>query len=123
LPADPISGTQSSGHTVYTAELDSVICIAAIPAYAEVEVHIEDSIMTADIRATAYPYVENDSLKITNVLEYNIIPAPRPVITIHDSIPYLVMTPAEVPWIEKPAVVAGGTIGIITILLIIAAAI
>ena len=113
---EPITGQAHSKPPVYVAELEGIY-IVALPDFAEVEVHIDEPYITGDIRATAYPYVENDTLKIENVLEFNIQPLPYEI-TIHDTIPVLQFVEADVPWIAKPATVATG-VSVLWVLLII----
>lgn len=63
------------------------------------------------IRATAYPYVENDTLKIELPIEFNLTPRAMEIAQVDtfwrtDS----VFVERDIPFIEKPAVVASGTI-------------
>ena len=119
LPLPPTSGVSSGSHTTYTAELDTVYCVVAIPAYAEVEVIINEQYIKGQIRATAYPYIEHDSLKVTNQIEYNLQPKSYEI-TIHDTIPAPYPVAAEVPWIEHPATVATGvSLGWLALILIL----
>ena len=119
ITVQPVTGTSSSDNTVYTADLDTVYCIVAMPEYSEATVHIDEPFLSGDIRATAYPYIENDTLKVENQIEYNIQPKPFEV-TLHDTIPVPYPVPVEVPWIEHPATVATGvSIGWLAILIIL----
>lgn len=79
-----------------------------MPAYVDNEVVIHDSTFDATIRATAYPYIENDTLKIDLPIEYNIQPKPIQQITRVDTTFVPTPVPVDVPWIEQPEVVAGG---------------
>lgn len=91
-----------------------------MPSLVETIIADTSKIMTVNIRATAYPYINDDTLRIDQTIEYNIIPAPQPVVTIHDTIPYPVPTPMEVPWIERPETVATGvSLGWLAILIIL----
>lgn len=108
VPSPPTTGTDNTSGPVYTASLDTIYCVAVMPAYVDNEVVIHDSSFDANIRATAYPYIENDTLKIDLPIEYNIQPKPIQHITLHDTIPVPVPVPVDVPWIEQPEVVAGG---------------
>ncbi len=108
VPSTPTIGTDNTSGPVYTASLDTLYCIAVMPDYVDNEVVIHDSTLDATIRATAYPYIENDTLKIALPIEYNIQPRPIQQITLHDTLEVPVPVPVDVPWIEQPEVVAGG---------------
>lgn len=108
VPSDPTAGTDDTSGPVYTTSLDTIYCIAVMPDYVENVVEVNDSSVTAKIRATAYPYIDNDTLKIYLPIEYNIQPKPIKQITRIDSVFVPTPVPVDVPWIEKPEVVAGG---------------
>lgn len=108
VPVTAGNSKPEQSHTVYTAELEP-ITIIAMPDYVETEVTIDEPGVSGNIRATAYPYVENDSLKIDLPIEWNIKPRPIEQITRIDTIPVPVPVPADVAWIEKPTTVVGAT--------------
>lgn len=84
-----------------------------VPTLVELVTDKEEPNAHIYIRSTAYPYLQNDSLFIDLVHEYNIQPKGMEIIRI-DSIPYPVPVevPAKVPFIEQPLVVATGTLAI-----------
>jgi len=114
------SGTTYTPSTppVYTATLGA-ITIVAMPDLVETVIADTTEEATINIRATAYPWVDNDTLRVDQIVEYNVEVRPL-VITIHDSIGYPEVTyeQVEVPWIEKPETVASG-VSIAWLLLII----
>ena len=108
LPAEPIDGWTNSSQPTYTAELDTVFCIAAMPSMVETIVADTTWQATINIRATAYPWIDDDTLRVDQIIEYSVIPAPMSIVTIHDTLFVPVPTPTEVPWIQKPETVATG---------------
>lgn len=90
--------------TVYTGELEP-ITIVAMPDYAETEVIIDEPGVEGRIRATAYPYVLNDTLLIDLPIEWNLQAKPIHITQV-DTLTVTVEKPT--PWIEEPEVVATG---------------
>lgn len=62
------------------------------------------------IRATAIPWIDNDTLRIEQWIEYNLEPKPIAIITQIDTLKYIdsVWIQEPTPFIEKPEVVATG---------------
>lgn len=105
--ATPISGVSnpSHTHTVYPESPDTVGIL--LPDFVDAVIADTSEKGTVNIRATAYPYLERDSIKINQVIEYNIQIKPIEIVRVDTlSKPYPV--PAEIPWIEHPATVATG---------------
>lgn len=120
----PVVGKDSTTSTVYTAALQPIV-IKAMPDYVELVAILggkETDPVQGIIRATAYPYVESDSLKIDQYLEYNIEPKPIQEITRVDTVKQVDSVWVEKPrsWTEDPAVVATGTSAIWLLILILA---
>ena len=94
--------------------------IIVIPDYVDNTITIKDSTIQGVIRATAYPYLKNDTLKINLPIEWNLKPRPIEYITRIDTLRIIdsIFVEKEIPFIEKPGVVATG-VSIGWILLII----
>jgi hypothetical protein len=92
------------------------ICIVAMPDYVENVAIVDDSSVVGIIRATAYPFWRNlenpDTLDIDVILEWNLQAKPIEHVSRVDTFRTAdsVWIPVPRPWIEQPAVVAGGTI-------------
>ena len=111
VPQPVVAGVDNSILPVtYVAELDEIV-IRAMPVYVDNTVEIDTPELTGVIRATAYPYIENDSLKIGLPIEWNIQPRPIESIARVDSFFVVdsVFVESDIPFIEQPAVVATGT--------------
>lgn len=108
----PITGKDTTGSTTYVAVLDPII-IRAMPDIVELEVVVGGSStdpIQGLIRASSIPYIERDTLKIDQYIEYNLEPKPIQQIARIDSIFTIdsVWITMPRPWIEEPAVVASG---------------
>lgn len=99
----PVFNDQDSTHSVQAIQIPQVT-----------ELVTDKDIPNAHVyfRSTAYTNVENDSVHVDLMHEYNIQVKAVEIIKT-DSIPYPVEVPAEVPFIEKPIVVATGTVAIV----------
>lgn len=95
---------------VYTDSI-KVITIEAMPTYVENVVNINSQGLDGIIRATAYPYVENDSLKIDLPIEWNIKPKPMELITRVDTLRIVdsIFTVKDISLLEKPEIIVVGT--------------
>jgi hypothetical protein len=115
IPMVPSTHVDTIDHyyPVYIAG-DSATYVQDIKAPSMVELITEKDEPNAYIyiRTSAYPTIQGDSLHIDMVQEYNIQPKGMEIIRI-DSIPYPVPVPTDVPFIEKPIVVATGTVAIV----------
>jgi len=81
-----------------------------VPKYVDNTVVIKDKNLKGIIRGTAYPYIEEDTLKIDLPIEFNIEPKPHMFVTKTDTLKIVdsVWIPTKVPFIEQPVVVATG---------------
>ncbi len=118
---EPVRGRDNTlDNVTYVATLPE-ITIRYMPSYVENEIILPDSgDITGRIRATAYPFIDGDTLKIDLPIEYNLEAKPYAEIIRTDtlfSIDSLFFV-EEVSWIEKPAVVAGGVSALWLLLII-----
>lgn len=107
----PIAGRDSTSVVpAYTASLRP-ITIKAIPDYVEQTVYPFEGDTISLIRATAFPFVEEDTLKINQWIEWNLQPKPIKQITRIDTVTKIdsVFYQEDRPWITEPYVVATGT--------------
>jgi len=79
----------------------------AVPEMVELVTDKEDANAHVYIRTSAYPTIQDDSLHITMWHEYNIQPRGLEIQTTDTlRLPYAVLVEVDVPFIEKPYVVA-----------------
>jgi len=117
IPMDPITHVDTlwKPYPVYSGT-NTTTNVQSIKAPTMVELITDKDEPNAHIyiRTSAYPSLQGDSLYIDMLQEYNITPKSLEIIKT-DSIPYPVYVPVpeEVPFIEKPIVVATGTVAIV----------
>ncbi len=102
----PITGTDTT--ITYGEVIPNDSFGLYVPKYVDNTVVINDKNLTGIIRGTAYPYIEEDTLKIDLPIEFNIEPKPMTQITQTDTLKITdsVWVPTPVPFMEKPIVVA-----------------
>ena len=108
----PIYGVDDwvDNEITYVAQTEPVI-VLALPDYVENFSEVRDKAVVGFIRSTAYPWIENDTLRIQVVNEWNLQPRPTESYAKTDtvySIDSLWFDP-DTPFMEKPIVVMTGT--------------
>lgn len=108
----PIYGVDDwvDNEITYVAQTEPVI-VLALPDYVENLAQVRDKAVVGIIRATAYPYIENDTLQVELVLEWNLQPRPTESYSRTDTVFSVdsLWFEAEKPFIEEPIVVMTGT--------------
>jgi hypothetical protein len=114
-----VSGTDN---TVEVGEIEEQTLGIYLPAYVDNTVHVDNENVQGTIRATAYPYLSNDTVMIDLPIEFNLEPKPITQITRTDTLKIVdsVWIPTVVPFLEEPVVVATGvSLGWLLLLLIL----